>query len=119
DRPGLSPRSAPILSDVVSGFAYIRTAPKISMLFLLAVGFAVLARPFIELFPAIAGEVLQGGPKTLSTLMSAQGVGALIGAVWMLRAKPTEHLVRITLGAALGLATTLILFSLSTHLHLV
>lgn len=119
DRPGLSPSSAPILSDVISGFSYIRNAPKISTLFLLAAGFAVLARPFIELFPAIAGEVLQGGPKTLSILMSAQGIGALIGAIWMLRAKPLDHMARITFGAALGIAATLVLFSLTTHLYLV
>src|SRR5690606_8439760 len=74
NRASLSPRTAPILQDVKSGFVYIRRTPHIACLFLLALGFAVLARPFIELFPAIAGGVLQGGPHILSMLMSAQGI---------------------------------------------
>lgn len=119
DRPSYLSRSNPILSDVLSGFAYIRNSPEISTLFLLAIGFALLARPFVELFPAIVGEVFEGGPQILSMLMSAQGVGALLGAIWMLRAKPVNYLVRITFGAALGIAVTLILFSLTTNLYLV
>lgn len=119
DRSGLSSRAAPILTDIRSGFSYIRHTPSIATLFLLAIGFAVLARPFIELFPAIAGQVLQGGPQTLSLLMSAQGIGALLGAVWMLRTTPAEFLVKITFGAALGIALTLVLFSLTTRMYLV
>jgi predicted MFS family arabinose efflux permease len=119
NRPGLSSRTAPILQDVKSGFVYIRRTPNIACLFLLALGFAVLARPFIELFPAIAGGVLQGGPYILSMLMSAQGIGALLGAIWMLRANPAEHIVKITFGAAMGIALTLVIFSLTTHLYLV
>jgi predicted MFS family arabinose efflux permease len=119
DRPGLSSRAEPILRDITLGFAYIRHTPSIATLFFLAVGFAVLARPFVELFPAIAGDILQGGPQTLSLLMSAQGIGALVGAVWMLKAKPVSHIVKTTFGAALGIALTLVLFSLTTHLYLV
>lgn len=117
DRPGLSSRSAPINADIASGFAYIRDTPKIATIFLLALGFAVLARPFTELFPAIAGEVLRGGPQTLSLLMTAQGIGALIGAIWMLKTKPLTHVVKITFAAAVGIAAALVLFSLTTHLY--
>ncbi len=117
NRPGLAPRTTHIFHDVSSGFSYIRHTPVIATLFMLALGFALLARPFSELFPAIAGDILQGGPQTLSWLMSAQGFGALIGAVWMLRAKPAEHLIKITFGAALGIAATLVVFSFTRELE--
>lgn len=117
DRPGLLSRATPILRDITSGFSYIRHTPKISTLFLLALGFALLARPFVELLPAIVGDILHGGPQTLSMLMSAQGVGALLGAIWMLKTKPMDHLVRITFAAALGIASSVVIFSLTTHRH--
>ncbi len=119
DRPGLASRQEPLLSDVAAGVAYIRSTPRVATIFLLALGFAVLARPFVELFPAIAGDVLRGGPETLSLLMTAQGLGALCGALYMLKPKPADQTVRITFGAALGIALTLVVFSLTTQLHAV
>ena len=117
NRPGLSPRTVHILHDIHSGFSYIRHTPVIATLFALALGFALLARPFSELFPAIAGDILRGGPQTLSWLMSAQGFGALLGAIWMLKAKPADHLIKITFGAAIGIAATLMIFSFTTQLE--
>src|SRR5690606_22370853 len=112
DRPGLSSRKDPILQDIASGFDYIHRTPVIAGIFLLTLGFSLLARPFVELLPAIAGAVFDGGPQTLSTLMTAQGIGALLGATWMLKAKPANTLVAITFGSAVGLALSLIFFSL-------
>lgn len=117
NRPGLSPRTTHILHDIGSGFSYIRHTPVIAALFMLALGFALLARPFSELFPAIAGDILRGGPQTLSWLMSAQGFGALLGAIWMLKAKPADHLIKVTFGAAIGIAATLMIFSFTTQLE--
>ena len=51
--------------------------------------------------------------------MTAQGLGALCGALFMLKPKPMDQTVRITFGAALGIALTLIVFSLTTQLHTV
>jgi predicted MFS family arabinose efflux permease len=119
DRPSLSSRKERLLTDIAAGVDYIRNTPRVATIFLLALGFAVLARPFVELFPAIAGDVLRGGPETLSMLMTAQGIGALCGALFMLKPKPMDQTVRITFGAALGIALTLIVFSLTTQLHTV
>jgi len=119
DRPSLSSRKERLLTDIAAGVDYIRNTPRVATIFLLALGFAVLARPFVELFPAIAGDVLRGGPETLSMLMTAQGLGALCGALFMLKPKPMDQTVRITFGAALGIALTLIVFSLTTQLHTV
>lgn len=113
DRPGLAPKSEPIGRDIVLGFSYVVKTPHIAILLLLALGFALLARPFTELFPALAGEVLRGGPETLAMLMSAQGIGALFGAVWMLKRRRGQVLVAITYGAAMGIGFALLGFSLA------
>ncbi|WP_421869869.1 MFS transporter [Pararhizobium sp.] len=111
DRPGLAVRSVRFSDDIISGFRYIRHAPQMAMLFALALSFSLLARPFTELFPALAGGTFKGGPDTLGLLMAAQGVGALLGAGWMLRKRAAGPLVRITYAAALGIAVSLIAFS--------
>ncbi|WP_411036049.1 MFS transporter [Shinella sp. BYT-45] len=111
DRPALAPRSARLSGEVLAGFRYIRTEPSIAMLFVLTISFSLLARPFTELFPALAGGSFGGGPQMLAMLMSAQGLGAFVGASWMLRRQSTPALVRISYGAALGIAVALIAFS--------
>ncbi|OBZ94555.1 hypothetical protein ADU59_15280 [Pararhizobium polonicum] len=118
DRPGLAVRSVHFTGDIVSGFRYILRAPQVAMLFALTLSFSLLARPFTELFPALAGGTFKGGPDTLGLLMAAQGIGALFGAGWMLRKRAVGTLVRITFAAALGIAVSLILFSTTGTLAL-
>ncbi len=113
DRPGLAVKTGRFTADIASGFRYILRAPQVAMLFALTLGFALLARPFTELFPALAGGTFKGGPDTLGLLMTAQGVGALFGAGWMLRKRPQRRLVGVTIAAAFGIAVSLILFSMT------
>lgn len=86
----------------------MRHSPVIANLFALTIAFALLARPFTELFPALAGAVFQGGPDTLSMMMSAQGVGALCGAVWLLRRGHHDRLAPLAVIASLGITAALI-----------
>lgn len=118
-REPAAPKSHPILEQVTSGFRYIISSTQISLIFFLALGFAILARPFTELFPAIVGQILKGDPQLLAWLMTAQGIGALGAAVWFLRAKPLEKVVRVTLISALGIAASLVVFSLSQPFWLI
>ncbi|MGC3963096.1 MAG: MFS transporter [Rhodocyclaceae bacterium] len=106
-----APSGKSIGRDIAQGFEYVVSTPAIAMVFVVAVSFSVLARPFAELFPAFAGVVFQGGPQTLSMLMSAQGAGALIGAGWMLRTRPgLDTLPRIILWSGIGIAVALLVF---------
>lgn len=113
DRPGLATRAGAFVDDIMQGFSYVWRTPHIALLLSMTVAFALLARPFTELFPAIAGEVLAGGPDTLAMLMSAQGLGALLGATWMLRNKPLKVLLGIAHAGAIGLGLSLFAFSLA------
>lgn len=111
-------RSAPLAGDVLAGFRYIAGEPAIAMLFVLTTSFSLLARPFTELFPALAGGSFEGGPEMLAMLMSAQGIGAFVGASWMLRRQSAPALVRTSYGAALGICLALVVFAFSTSAFL-
>lgn len=104
--------------DILDGFAYVARTPRIGVLFLTAGIFGLLARPFSELFPAFAGQVLKGGPETLATLLSAQGAGAFAGALWMVSRRGAGHLAPTALVAAIGLTTALVCFAATTDIKL-
>lgn len=112
DRPPAAPARR-LGGDVIGGFRYIARSHRIAVLFAFAFVFSLFARPFIELYPAIAGGLLAGGPDMLAWLMGAQGVGAMVGAGLMLRRAKPEHLPVRTCLAGSGLAVTLILFALT------
>ena len=54
--------------------------PQLRAVMLPAIGLAVLALPYSNFFPAMARDVFVRGPAGLSLLLTATGVGALIGA---------------------------------------
>jgi len=117
DRPAVASQSS-ISRDMVDGYRYIARTPTLAAVFLLLLSFSFLGRPFTELFPAIAGQMLDGGPGVLSMLMSAQGVGALVGGVWMLRRHSIPTIARATFLAGFGMAAALIVFTCLEGLRL-
>lgn len=109
DRPPAAARG-PLLANAVEGFRYVLRTPEMATLFTLVLLFSLLMRPYGELLPAFAGEVFKGGAQTLSLLMSATGVGALLGALWMLRQRTPEQLFGTALASMAALAVSLVLF---------
>lgn len=101
----------PFGRDILNGFSYVARTPAIATLFIIAGLFGLLLRPFSELFPAFAGQVLQGGPQTLATLLSAQGAGAFAGAMWMVSRRGAGHLASTAIAAVLGLTFALLAFT--------
>jgi len=118
ERPALPNEGITLFADVRSGLRYIRDDPQLRILFALVLAFSLFARPFAELFPALAGGDFGGGPGTLSLFLMAQGVGALAGALWLLHPRRGTALLRITCAAALGIGLVLVIFSVSTSLWL-
>ncbi len=54
--------------------------PQLRAVLLPAVGLAVLALPYGNFFPSMARDIFDRGPAGLSLLLTATGVGAVIGA---------------------------------------
>jgi MFS family permease len=105
------PQSA--LSSVREGFHFVRdTAPIRRILVALAV-VSLLGAPFTVLMPIFADKILHAGPRGLGLLISANGVGSLIGSVLLASRRGLTGLGRWIVFGSAGLGAALILFSLS------
>jgi MFS family permease len=105
------PQSA--LSRVREGFHFVHdTAPIRRILVALAL-VSLLGAPFTVLMPIFAGKILHAGPRGLGLLMSANGVGSLIGSLLLASRRGLTGLGRWIVFGSAGLGAALILFSLS------
>jgi predicted MFS family arabinose efflux permease len=117
------PRSVPnpdgrMLDGVREGFAYARKSAPIRTIILLLAVVSLVGMPYTVLMPVFAREILHGDARTLGFLMSASGIGALTGALYL----ASRHSV-VGLGRVIALATAtfgigLVLFSMSSILWL-
>ncbi|HXZ02245.1 MAG TPA: MFS transporter [Stellaceae bacterium] len=72
-----------VLKDTRSGLRYAATHPTIgTMLAALAIA-SLGGRAALDLLPGFAASVLQSGPIGLAWLVSASGVGAILGGFWV------------------------------------
>ena len=106
-------RGAGSLRDLLQGLAYVVHDPTLRMV--LGVNFlvVVVAMPYMQLLPGFVSEVLQKGPAEQGVLQSMQGVGALIGALFV-ASMPSRGRGRLLIicGTVMGLA--IVAFSAST-----
>jgi MFS family permease len=109
---------ASVLRNLREGFAFAWTYPAIRAVLLLVTTVSFFAVPFVVLMPVFATEVLGGGPGTLGVLMTAQGAGALAGALLLAARETTTGLGRIIGLAASLFGAGLLAFGLSPWLWL-
>jgi MFS family permease len=100
-----------MLQPLLEGIGYVRRSRVVLALLLTVAVASLLSRPYVQLMPVFARDVLGGDERTLGLLLAASGVGALIGSllVAFLGAFPGRGLVLLGAGALLGL--TLLLFA--------
>ncbi|MBF5043902.1 MFS transporter [Aggregicoccus sp. 17bor-14] len=96
----------------VTGFVPVRT-----VLLLLAV-VSTMGMPYTVLMPLVATRVLAGGPHLLGFLMTASGVGALGGALYLASRRTVLGLGRAISVATLTFGLGLALFALSRSIPL-
>jgi MFS family permease len=70
-------------ADVREALTYVRQTPAIQSLLVLAVVPMVFGFPYSALMPLFARDLLGLGPEGFGLLLSAAGVGALGGSVWL------------------------------------
>jgi MFS family permease len=76
-------RGSKVLRELRDGVAYVAASPPIrSVLWLLGL-VGIMGMPYSTLMPIFAQDILHGGPQTLGFLMSASGIGALGGAMYL------------------------------------
>lgn len=107
---------ARVWDEMRDGFRYVsQSVPIRSILMLLAL-VATMGMPYTVLMPAIAAQTLHGGPNTLGILMTATGVGAVSGALYLASRQSVLGLLRIMSIATLTFGLGLVAFSLSRNL---
>ncbi|MEO7458458.1 MAG: MFS transporter [Gemmatimonadaceae bacterium] len=117
-RRDLPSRNAGVVAELRAGFDYVtKFVPVRSALTLLAL-VSVLGMPYTVLMPAIATKVLHGGPHTLGFLMTASGVGALAGALYLASRHSVLGLGKVMMFSTMAFGAGLVAFSLSTSLPL-
>jgi MFS family permease len=107
-----------LLEELRHGWNYVfHSVPIRSALILVAV-ISTAGTPYTVLMPAIAAQVLHGGPNMLGLLMTATGVGALSGALYLAQRETVVGLGRINMYATLVFGAGLVAFSMATTLWL-
>ncbi len=101
------------LEKLREGFRFARHTVPIRGLLLLVAPVSFMTLPFSVLMPIFADRILHGGASAYGTLMGAVGVGALLGALGLAVRQQLRGLGNIVAYSAMGLGTSLILFSFS------
>lgn len=102
-----------IWGDLLEGLLYIRQRPRILTLLSLVALSSVFGMPYIILMPIFARDILQVGAAGLGYLMTASGVGALAGALFVAWFGERVNKARLLLVGLLIFSGSLLAFALS------
>jgi MFS family permease len=111
-----SPRHLGMIEQLLEGWRYVIGFRPIRSLMLLLSWLCLVAVPFSVLMPVFAEQILGGGAYTLGFLMTALGVGALSGALWLTTRRSVVGLGRVILINTAVFGVGLIAFSQSRWL---
>ena len=112
------PQVRPILRDLAETFAFASRTPVILILMLTELGIVFFVFSSINLMPVFASAVFNAGPAGLGTLLSAVGVGGLIGSVFVAAIGGTRRKSLVLLSAGVFQGMTLFLLAGAPALQL-
>jgi MFS family permease len=107
-----------VLASLRAGFSYGFGFLPIRIVLNLVAAAALFGVPFTVLLPVFAVEVLDGDARTLGLLMSATGVGALSGALYLAARETVRGLSHVIARCATLFGASLVVFGLSRVLWL-
>lgn len=107
-----------VLQRLKEGIQYIKSQQNMRSLLILLAIVSFSNASLRTLAPIFAKEVLHGSARTLGYLMSAAGVGAITGALFLTRRKSTALLQRIVSFTGLLLGLGMLCFAASGFLVL-
>jgi MFS family permease len=108
------PRQSSIYADIREGLKFVWTTPGTRRLTIMGVIFMFLAAPLQGLLPVFAQSVLKGGPTLFGLMLSAIGLGSILGAFllsYIPSYYPRHHLIPLAMCA---FSVVGLIFSLST-----
>jgi MFS family permease len=97
-----------IASDIREGLKFVWSSPGTRRLTIMSLIFMFLSAPLQGLLPVFAQSVLKGGPTLFGLMLSAIGLGSILGAFllsWIPAYYPRHHLIPLAMFifAAIGL----------------
>jgi MFS family permease len=103
--------------SLVEGLRYVWGSSTVFNLMLLQAIPAFILMPYTQLLPIFARDILETGPEGLGTLMTAMGIGAVLGSVVIVLLGGRRQ-GRILLLALAGMCLSLLALAVSTSLPL-
>src|SRR3546814_20635932 len=97
------------------GIRYISSRQGMRNLLLLLALISFANASLRTLAPVFAENVLHGDAKTLGYLMSAVGVGAILGALYLTNSRTVRTMVRIVSNTGILLGISIVCFALSEN----
>lgn len=109
--------SIKVIGSLKDGFTYLKENPVIYGLLLIISLASFLTIPYIALMPIFARDILQVGANGLGFLLTAVGVGAIVGAIQVANLKPGKRGEWLVTANILG-PVFLVVFCFSRNLYL-
>lgn len=106
----------PLLDSLAAGYTYVAGFAPVRAGLLLVAIISTLGMPYQVLMPVMAAGVLGGGANTLGLLMTATGVGALVGTIYLASRHTVVGLGRRIAQAAIVFGAGLMAFAMSRSL---
>ncbi len=114
-RTGGKPRGS-MLSQAKAGIVYVTRQPPLGTLMLIAAVPAMFGMPYNTLMPIFAERILHVGARGLGLLMSAAGLGALLGALLVASLTGFHARGKLQLTCAVVFGLMLVAFGISHNM---
>jgi len=101
---------------IMEGAAYTFASVPIRSILMLVAAVSLVAASYTLLMPVFAEDILRGGPRVFGYLMSATGVGALAGAIFLASRRRLRGLAELIVIAGVLYGVGLVALSLSRSL---
>jgi hypothetical protein len=116
-RPAGRRRGRSGVQDLLEGLRYVWEDPTVRALMALQAIPAFLIMPYVQLLPIFARDILHAGPQGLGTLMTAMGIGSVLGSIGVVMFPPRRQ-GRLLFVSLATFALLLVAFAASTSLPL-
>jgi MFS family permease len=104
-----------IMAEMREGFAFVIGRRALLLLTFLSFAGTFLGMPIVTFLPVVAKIIFAAGPKAYTYLLSAYGVGSVIGALFVAATGHVPNKGRLALMLQLTFATLLVAFALSRY----
>ncbi|MGH7616622.1 MAG: MFS transporter [Gemmatimonadaceae bacterium] len=102
-----------MLEELRTGVRYVTQFLPVRTALLLLALVGAMGMPYSVLMPVVASQTLHGGAHTLGFLMTASGMGAVTGALYMASRRSVLGLGRVMVVSTLTFGTGLVAFGLA------